>query len=173
MSVLERTIRIGAGTGLRVDSMLSAALIAEAVSPSSELWLVSPWITDVQVLDNSQGAYDSFFGDVPPLDWRLSEALIHIASRESRVHVVTRPDAHNAPFLRRLESSPQQDSIRIVLNPDVHEKTLCGDNWILTGSMNYTVRGMAVNDESVTYKVGGPDASQARLDLRQRWGAGA
>ncbi|MGW2697312.1 phospholipase D-like domain-containing protein DpdK [Streptomyces sp. NPDC001296] len=173
MSVLERTVRIGAGTGLRVDAMLSSALIAEVVNPSNEIWLVSPWITDIRVLDNSQGAYDSFFGDVPPLDWRLSEALIQIASRETRVHVVTRPDPHNALFLRRLESSTERDFIRIVLNPDVHEKTLCGDEWILTGSMNYTVRGMAVNDESVTYKVGGPEASQARLDLRQRWGAGA
>lgn len=173
MSVLERTVRIGAGTGLRIDAMLSSALIAEVVNPSNEIWLVSPWITDIQVLDNSQGAYDSFFGDVPPLGWRLSEALIQIASRGIRVHVVTRPDPHNAPFIRRLESSTERDFIHIVLNPEVHEKTLCGDEWILTGSMNYTVRGMAVNDESVTYKVGGPEASQARLDLRQRWGAGA
>ncbi|MGW1669132.1 phospholipase D-like domain-containing protein DpdK [Streptomyces sp. NPDC002324] len=173
MSVLERTVRIGARTGLRVDSMLSAALIAETVNPSSELWLVSPWITDVQVLDNSHGAYDSFFGDVPPLGWRLSEALTRIASPEARVHVVTRPAPHNAAFLQHLESAPERDYIRIVQSPDVHEKTLCGEDWILTGSMNYTIRGMAVNDESVTYKVGGPDAGQARLDLRQRWGAGA
>ncbi|WP_309144214.1 phospholipase D-like domain-containing protein DpdK [Streptomyces sp. BR123] len=172
MTTLTRTLRIGARTGLRVDSMLSAALMAEMISPSSEVWLVSPWITDVQVLDNSHGAYDALFGDVPPSGWRLSDSLVRIASAGAQVYVITRPDSHNGAFLQRLESA-EQGNLRIRRDPDVHEKTLCGQEWILTGSMNYTVRGMAKNDESVTYKVGGPDAAQARLDLAQRWRSGS
>ncbi|WP_328376860.1 phospholipase D-like domain-containing protein DpdK [Streptomyces sp. NBC_00440] len=172
MKDLTRTVRTGARTGLRIDSILSAALMAEMLNPSSDLWLVSPWITDVQVIDNSHGTYDAFFGDVPPSGWRLSDTLLRIAGAGARVHVVTRPDAHNDAFLRRIEA-PELDGVHVQRDPDIHEKTLCGQEWILTGSMNYTVRGMAKNDELVTYKVGGPDAGQARLDLTQRWRSGS
>ncbi|MEU9335131.1 phospholipase D-like domain-containing protein DpdK [Streptomyces sp. NPDC048290] len=172
MKDLTRTMRTGARTGLRIDSVLSAALMAEMLSPSHDLWLVSPWITDVQVIDNSHGTYDAFFGDVPPSSWRLSDALLRIAGAGAHIHVVTRPDPHNDAFLRRIEA-PELDRVHVQHDPDVHEKTLCGQEWILTGSMNYTVRGMAKNDELVTYKVGGPDASQARLDLAQRWRSGS
>ncbi|MEU9120109.1 phospholipase D-like domain-containing protein DpdK [Streptomyces sp. NPDC048506] len=172
MKDLTRTVRTGARTGLRIDSILSAALMAEMLNPSSDLWLVSPWITDVQVIDNSHGTYDAFFGDVPPSGWRLSDTLLRIAGTGARVHVVTRPHPHNDAFLRRIEA-PDLDSLEVQRDPDVHEKTLCGQEWILTGSMNYTVRGMAKNDELVTYKVGGPDAGQARLDLAQRWRSGS
>ncbi|GAA2607321.1 phospholipase D-like domain-containing protein DpdK [Streptomyces axinellae] len=163
-----RTLRTGPRTGLRIDSALSAVLMAEMLNPSREVWLVSPWITDVTVVDNSHGAYDAFFGDVPPSSWRLSDTLLRIARGGARVSVITRPDPHNEVFLRRIESS-RLTGVKVWRDPDVHEKTLCGQEWILTGSMNFTVRGLAKNDEAVTYKVGGPDAGQARLDLAQRW----
>ncbi|WP_329346210.1 phospholipase D-like domain-containing protein DpdK [Streptomyces microflavus] len=168
----ERTIRTGPRTGVRVDSMLSAALIAEFITPSDHLWLVSPWITDIQVLDNGHGAYDALFGDVPPQGCRLSDALARISHGGARVHVVTRGDAHNGDFLRRLVKAAPPNRIHIEQDPNIHEKTLCGIDWILSGSMNFTVRGMAKNDESVTYKAGGASAAQARLDLAQRWGDG-
>lgn len=172
MSTFERTVRTSARTGVRVDSMISAALLAELLCASDELWLVSPWITDVQVLDNSHGAYDALFGGVPPHGCRLSEALARIAAAGAKLHVITRPDPHNDDFLRRLLAATAQNSVQVVRDVDIHEKTLCGEDWILSGSMNFTVRGMSKNDESVTYKVGGPDAAQARLDLSQRWGDG-
>lgn len=170
MSHLSRTVRTGEQTGIRVDSLLTAALLAELLAPSAELWLVSPWITDVEVLDNSRGTYDVIFGDIPPVTCRLSETLGRICAAGGRIHVVTRPDPHNDDFLRRLHTEVPSGRARTVCDADVHEKTFCGEDWILSGSMNFTVRGMEVNDESVTYKVGGPDAAQARLDLARRWG---
>ncbi|MET8613385.1 phospholipase D-like domain-containing protein DpdK [Streptomyces cellulosae] len=172
MTELTRTLRTGAKTGLSVDSMLAAALMAEMINPSRELWLVSPWITDVRVIDNRHGSFDALFGDVPPSSWRLSDALLRIAGAGSHVYIITRPDSHNEAFLRRIEAA-ELDTVHVRRDADVHEKTLCGQEWLLTGSMNYTVRGMAKNDESVTYKVGGPDAGQARLDLARRWRSGA
>ncbi|MGW1914962.1 phospholipase D-like domain-containing protein DpdK [Streptomyces sp. NPDC002076] len=165
-------MRTGARTRLSVDSVLTAALMAEILNPSQHLWLVSPWITDVQVIDNSYGSYDALFGDVPPSMWRLSDAVLRIAGTGARVDVVTRPDPHNNAFLRRIEAA-ELDTLHVHRDSNVHEKTLCGQDWVLTGSMNFTVRGMAKNDELVTYKVGGPDAGQARLDLAQRWRSGS
>lgn len=173
MSHLSRTVRTGEYTGIRVDPILTAALLAELLAPSDDLWLISPWITDMEVLDNSRGTYDAIFGGLPPTSCRLSETLARISAAGGRIHVVTRPDPHNDDFLRRLHAEAPQGQARTVRDAKVHEKTLCGEDWILSGSMNFTVRGMDLNDESVTYRVGGPDAAQARLDLERRWGDSA
>jgi hypothetical protein len=43
---------------------------------------------------------------------------------------------------------------------------------MLSGSMNFTIRGMARNDEKITYRAGSDAAAQARIDLAERWGNG-
>ncbi|MFD8386987.1 phospholipase D-like domain-containing protein DpdK [Streptomyces sp. NPDC059679] len=172
MKSQERTIRTGQHTAIRVDTMLSAALIAEFIAPSDHLWLVSAWITDVQVLDNSHGAYDALFADIPPQRCRLSDAVARIAHGGTKVHVVTRNDSHNEDFLRRLVKAADKEILHIVRDPDIHEKTLCGNDWMLSGSMNFTIRGMVRNDEKITYRAGSDAAAQARIDLTQRWGNG-
>ena len=62
--------------------------------------------------------------------------------------------------------------MHVVLDPSVHEKTVCGRNWILSGSMNFTVSGLGSNEESVTYKVDSRDVAQAQLDFAERWATG-
>ncbi|MFJ5104831.1 phospholipase D-like domain-containing protein DpdK [Streptomyces sp. NPDC088554] len=173
MSSQERTIRTGLHTTVRVDTMLTSALIAEFIAPSDHVWLVSPWITDVQIIDNSHGAYDALFGDVPPQNCRLSDAIARIAHGGAKIHVVTRPDAHNDDFLRRLKKAAEPERIHSARDLNIHEKTLCGNDWMLSGSMNFTIRGMSKNDERVTYTAGIDAAAQARLDLAERWGDAA
>lgn len=38
-----------------VLDVLSSLLVAEIAQPSAELWIVSPWITDLDLLDNRTG----------------------------------------------------------------------------------------------------------------------
>ena len=35
--------------------------------------------------------------------------------------------------------------------------------------MNFTINGMTVNDEAVTYKLDAAAAAQARIDFAHRW----
>ncbi len=173
MSELERTLRTGARMRLRADSMLTAALLSELVSPGDAVWVVSGWLTDVEVLDNTLGSFDAFLGESPPTTCRLSEMLALIAEAGAHVHVVTRPGPHNEEFVERLRTAVQDEQrLHVVLDPGVHEKTVCGRNWILSGSMNFTVSGLGSNEESVTYKVDGRDVAQAQLDFAERWGNG-
>ena len=156
MTELARTVRTGARMGLRADSILSTALLSELVFPGNSLWVVSGWITDVEVLDNAQGAYDAILGDSPSSDCRLSRMLALIAAAGARLHVVTRPAVHNEIFLRRLRAVvPDPERLRIILDPVVHEKTICGRDWLFSGSMNFTLNGLGSNEESVTYQVNG------------------
>ncbi|MFF2393949.1 phospholipase D-like domain-containing protein DpdK [Nocardia sp. NPDC058114] len=169
MTTTARTIRISEQTRIRVAPVLRAVLLSEMLAPSPLIWLVSPWITDVDVIDNSAGEFDAVFGDDSVTVCRLSDALARITAAGAHVHVVTRPDDHNEPFLLRLKAGAPQGRLKIMQAPEVHEKTLCGQEWLLTGSMNFTVRGMTVNDEAVTYSQGGREPAQARIDLERRW----
>jgi phosphatidylserine/phosphatidylglycerophosphate/cardiolipin synthase-like enzyme len=168
----KRTLRISGHTGVRVESVLSAVLVAELLAPSEEIWLVSPWVTDMDVIDNSAGSYDALFGDTPPLNCRWSDVLAQLCANGTRLHVVTRPVPHNDAFLRRLVAQAPGETVRVTRAVEVHEKTFCGDRWLLTGSMNFTVSGMTVNDEVVEYSIDETDCSQARLDLNRRWEEG-
>lgn len=170
MTELSRTVRTGMRMGLRAETMLSAALLSELVFPGDSLWVVSGWITDVEVLDNTQGSFDWVLGDSPPATCRLSQILALIAAAGARIHVVTRPTAHNEIFLRRLSAAVSDSrDLRVVLDPAVHEKTICGREWLFTGSMNFTLTGLGSNEESVTYRVSSREAAQAQLDFAERW----
>ncbi|SCF21013.1 hypothetical protein GA0070558_15122 [Micromonospora haikouensis] len=168
--ILERVVRTGRKTGLRIDNLLSAVLLGELVTPSANLWLVSPWISDVDVIDNMSGRYDSVFAEPANRRYPLSEVLGILTHSGANLTVVTRPESHNKTFLDRLFRQADAGRLLIVEEEDVHEKTFCGELWILTGSMNLTVRGMQVNDEAVTYKYTAEAAASARLDLRRRFG---
>ncbi|NYI97122.1 hypothetical protein HNR12_003399 [Streptomonospora nanhaiensis] len=170
MSSLERTVRTGVGTGLRADSLIASVLLAELIAPGHDLWVVSGWISDVEVLDNSRGAFDAVLGGSPSARCRLSEMLALIAAAGARVHVVTRPGAHNETFIARLRSLVRDNRrLHVVLDPDVHEKTICGRDWMLTGSMNFTVNGLGSSKEQVTYTVDSRGVSQTHLDFAQQW----
>lgn len=170
MSDLTRTVRIGARMGLRAESILSAALLSELVFPGDSLWVVSSWITDVEIVDNTQGAFDEILGDSPPPVLYLSQMLGLIAAAGAHVHVATRPGRHNEIFLGRLRAAVTDHShLHIILDPAVHEKTICGREWLFSGSMNFTITGLGSNEESVTYQVSGREASQAQLDFAERW----
>jgi hypothetical protein len=167
----ERVIRTGRVTGVKADSVLTAVLLSELVSPSATLWLVSPWISDISAIDNSGGGFDSVFVDAASRMYTLSEVLALLTRTGTRLSVVTRPDPHNLAFLERLDRLADPAKLSVIRHEDVHEKTFCGDRWILSGSMNFTVRGMQVNDEATTYKVSVEAAAAARLDFRHRFGA--
>jgi hypothetical protein len=171
--MLERTLRTSPVTGIRVDPVFNAILLAEVISPSEQLWLVSPWITDVVTLDNSRGDYDGLFEDSTARGYTLAEVLGEIVKGGAKLTVVTRPAGHNTPFLERLGRLAEPSRLDVIQHQDMHEKTFCGQDWILGGSMNYTVRGLGVNDEATTYKVGLAAAAQARIDLAHRWKVGS
>lgn len=167
--MLERTLRISPVTGIRVDPVLTAVLLAELLTPSSEIWLVSAWISDVWVVDNSRGDYDSLFGDAVARVYQFSEVLALLTEHGSRLIVVTRDVPENNSFLTRLGRAAVAERLDVIRSPDAHEKTFCGEDWLLSGSMNFTMNGMTVNDEVVTYKLDKTAAAQTRLDLAYRW----
>jgi phosphatidylserine/phosphatidylglycerophosphate/cardiolipin synthase-like enzyme len=159
-----------------VENLLQTIFAAELLAPSEILWIVSPWISDLDVLDNTTGA---FAGLEPTWGRRrisLSEVLGALMRQGGGVVVATRTDDHNLRFVRRLEAAAEsaglRDRLLVVLDERerLHEKGLVGDDFFLSGSMNFTYNGIRLHDEAVRLELDDQVVADARLNFRQTYG---
>lgn len=168
--IRERDQRTGQATGVKIDSLLSDVLLSELLTPSSDLWLMSPWITDIEVLDNTGGVYDAAFNTPLNRPYLFAEILGLLTRAGSRLRVISRPGT-SAHFLDHLQRQAEPDNLRIIRDENIyHEKTFCGDDWQITGSMNYTFHGMHKNDERSRYLLDPTAAALTRVEFTQRFG---
>lgn len=153
---------------------LASLFVAELLAPSQPLWIVTPWISDVQLLDNRSGR---FRGLVPTLAkrWlRLSEVLELQLARGGGVVVACRPDTHNSTFVeqirRRAQSIGAERRLRVCESAELHEKGLLTDAVLLSGSMNLTYNGLRRLEESVQFDRDPDAVARTRAAYVQRWG---
>lgn len=156
--------------------LLRAVFAAELVAPSTCLWLVSPWISDVELLDNTAGTFSGLarFGQRPV---RLTEILVALADRGTTVVLGTTADSHNRVFRGRLEVQQRDHRIppdRVVVRIDstgrLHAKAVTGDDYALTGSMNITHNGIRILEEYVELRTEIDFVARARMDNLDRFG---
>lgn len=170
MSDLRRRIRTTPRMRLTIDDALVPIFVGELLDPSPDIWIVSGWISDVPVLDNSERDFDALLGDGYHGRVSLSAVLGRIASLGSRLHVAVQPIDHNRDFVDRLTRRVPAGRLDVRQSADVlHEKTMCGATWVVSGSMNFTWRGIEVNEESVDIEVDAQRAAESRLDFEHRW----
>lgn len=165
-----RTIhtRPGARTPL-LDELLQTVFVAELIAPSASVWLLSPWVTDIAVVDNRGGEISSVAPGAPRRELRLTEVLGRMVELGSTVTVVTRRGAeHNLPVLSALRA--MSNVIRLVEDPDLHEKTLLTDRFVISGSMNFTWMGQQRNAERVTFSTDPNTIARDLQTFEQRFG---
>lgn len=164
-----RSVRTRPRNGLAIGDVLSTALLSEFCSPSPEFWLVTGWVTDIPVLDNSHRQYDAILGDAARSALTLSEVLAALSRDGTHIHMAVREVDHNLRFVERLGSSAEPGNCSIYTSPDLHEKILVGWTWLMKGSMNFTWNGVQVNEESIDFLVDPQEAAAQRLELQTRW----
>lgn len=164
----ERTVRTRPRNGLAINDILAAALIAELVSPGQQLWLVTGWVSDITVIDNSGDEFTSVLRGDRPVSLTLSQVLLRLANLGTQVHVSVNDSQHNLAFVARLDRA-DHPNIFTYHGADLHEKILCGWDWVMTGSMNFTWNGLSTNEEAIHYRVDPVWAATQRLELQQRW----
>lgn len=156
--------------------LLQGIFAAELVLPSQFLWIVSPWVSDVPVLDNAASTFRP-----PETAWgqrsvRLAEVLLELGRLGTTVVVATRPDSHNRLFLdhatQLFTDGGLGDRLSIRFSHELHEKGIAGDAFYLGGSMNLTYNGVEVLEEALYYSTDTDTVAQVRLRYRDRWGGG-
>ena len=161
----------GPGQTWAIRDLLQSLFFAELLKPSSMLWLVFGWISDIEILDNRSRQFAPLCPDWPSSGIHLSEIIRALIARGGKVALVLREVEHNKTFLGRLASIRVKYplGLRVALGADVHEKGILGDDFLLSGSMNLTFNGITVNDEHLTLRTDRASVEEWRLVLDQKW----
>lgn len=163
----------GDGPEAALDIELHKLFVSELLAPSRPFWIVSAWLSDIEVIDNRGAELIELAPDLPVRTLRLVELLEHQIDAGATVHVIVREHVYNRAVMRRLEAIRLRSSagtIRTLQRPDVHEKILLTDRLKVSGSMNLTHNGRLRNSETVQFTDDADAIERQRLDLEHRYG---
>jgi hypothetical protein len=153
------------GKSSQLIDILSSIFALELFAPSKKIYLFSPWITDVSLLNNAYGQYRSLIPESDQPIIRLSSLLNVLSGRGSNICILTRPEGKNTGiFLARLG-----ELIQWKYNPNLHEKILITDHFYFRGSMNFTYSGINLNDEHSELSTDLSYVSQAFIEAKRSW----
>jgi hypothetical protein len=138
--------------------------------------LVSPWVTDIEVVDNTTGGFSGVAPDWGRRPILLTEVLSRMLAGGTTVNLATRALDWNIPFRDRLTRTAveigAEDQVNIVWDDEelLHEKGVLGDCYCLIGSMNVTESGVRLNDEQVRFSTEPDDVAEQRIHFSNRYG---
>lgn len=156
-----------------VRELLQIVFAAELLCPSRSLWLVSPWIRDIPVLDNTTGSFLSLCPDFPQSEIRLSLVLRQLLVRGAQVVIAARPDPGNTQVYDGLRGIGAENSLVFHEREELHAKGIVGDAFSLIGSMNLTYNGIDRLTEMLIFETDRPKVEQLRLTFRREYGGRA
>lgn len=137
----------------------------EIYRPSKEIYIVSPWISNCTIIDNSSRRFSSLFPFVSTKNIRLADILFAFVSNGSKVRIITTfENKETVEFVNLV-----RNKIECRVLKDNHEKGMITDNYYLSGSMNFTYKGINVNSESVTVSSDESDIGKALVSIRSKW----
>jgi phosphatidylserine/phosphatidylglycerophosphate/cardiolipin synthase-like enzyme len=154
------------------QEFLQSLFVAELLFPSERLWVISPWISDVAIIDNTARQFSALNPDWPATYIRLSAILQALIERGTQVVMIVNDDGHNEEFRLRVGAFGNRypGQMVFITQPNLHEKGILGDTFTLDGSMNFTYNGVYVNEEHLIYRCDPAKIAERRLTLMNRWG---
>ena len=174
MNGMRRIFRSSSTSHAEIRELLESLFTAELLAPSRCLWLVSPWLTDLDLIDNRSGAYAALDPQWGPRYLRLAELLGRLMELGTHVVVATRPDDHNENLLRRLDdlarSSGAEGQLTVHRRANLHLKGFLGDDFYLSGSMNLTFNGVEILDEGISFETNREATESARVAFFDDYG---
>jgi hypothetical protein len=153
--------------------LLQIVFTSELLVPSRCLWVVSPWLRDIPILDNTTGSFLSLCPDFPRSEVRLSLVLREIVGRGSQVVIATRPEDGNSQVIETLKSMGSDEEVIFHERAELHAKGIVGDHFSLIGSMNLTYNGLDHLTEMLVFETERSSVEQLRLSFRREYGGRA
>lgn len=156
----------------QVPDLLQSIFLAELLAPSECIWLVSPWVSDIAVLNNTGGELAAIEPEWPLGPITITSVLLRLLELETTVHLATRDLPYNRRVRQRLQETAesQQLPLKLHIDNELHEKGLLGDGFFLSGSMNFTFSGISLNNESVTLTTLTSEVAENHIAFSNTWG---
>lgn len=154
---------------------LQCLFVSEVLVPSTPLWIVTPWISDVPIINNRAGRFTGLIPGLPQRWIRLGEILEQQLVRGGSLVIACRPDDHNQSFTdqlqRRVREVGSEQRVRVCMAADLHEKGILTETLFFGGSMNLTYNGLRVLEEAIHLTDESDPVARTRAAYQDRWGA--
>lgn len=152
--------------------VLQTVFMAELLKPSRCIWIVSPWLRDIPVLDNAARGFSALAVQFPTTELRLSRVLVELMTRGTEVVVATRPDPGNRQLPDAVVAAGGL-KMKFIERADLHAKGVIGDRYAITGSMNLTFNGIDYLNEMLQFTTEIAQVERLRLAFRGEYGGAA
>ena len=152
-------------SSIQLADCISSLFALELAVPGQYLYLFSPWISDIPLIDNRFGQVRALMPNLGQRQLHFSALFNTIAARGTAIYIMCRPEHERTDlFLEKLSPTIQVKRVQTL-----HEKGLIGENFYLRGSMNFTYSGIHINDEHVELTTETGPVARALLEAQQRW----
>jgi phospholipase D-like protein len=152
-----------------IRELLQSMFVGEFLRVGNTAWIVSPWVSNVVLLDNRSGNFDALNPEWGRREIRLSDALLSLLTRGRRVVVVTRDVRSNVRFLNDFRELADQhmvlEQVEVIVRDNLHTKGILFAESLLLGSMNLTFMGLEINDEWIQFSTDPEDVARTRLEF--------
>ena len=166
----QRIIFTNTDYGRRQLKEVLGNLLVGLIISTDKIWLVSPWLTDYDLLDNRTGNWNAID---PSWDNRFvtfTDLLISLVKSGCHLNVVTTNIEINRPFINKLSTSLNMyENFQIIYSENLHIKGLLTDHFFINGSMNFTYRGANINEEQVPINIDKETILEAKLEFEGRY----
>lgn len=154
--------------------LLQTMFVGELLSAGSDVWIVSPWISNIVLIDNRTGNFDSLNPEWSRREIRLIDVLLSLMARGSKVFIVTRDVESNTSFLNGIASASEmgflESHLNVMIRDELHTKGILFSKSLLMGSMNITYNGLEMNDEMIQFCIDPADVADTRLHFEKYLG---
>ncbi len=135
-----------------IKEVLSGMLMGEILHPR-EMWLVSAWISDFELLDNRGGAWDLLNPSWGHRMVTFFEMLETAVSNGCHLNVVVKKHSNNLKPVAQLQKRLARFAhFRFEETEELHTKGLLTKHAFLGGSMNFTYSGTNRNEEMMIFE---------------------
>ncbi|AGM42931.1 phospholipase D-like domain-containing protein DpdK [Aeromonas dhakensis] len=137
------------------------------------IWLISPWMSDFDVIDNRGGQWNFLDPSWGARMISFQEVLATAVNNGCPLRIVTRPDNISKVFIERMRArlSPDHD-MQYKYHDNLHAKGMLTANFFLKGSMNYTWSGANLNDEHLLFTINKAAISDALIEFSGNYAFG-
>lgn len=161
------------GSRQQIRALLESLFVAELLSPSPRLYLVSAWVRDIRVLDNRGGAFQGLDPTWERRTLRLAELLRILVERGSELVLAMRPEQGNEDFVARFRrgmGDGEMKRVTVLTRTALHVKGFLGQGFAITGSMNFTNNGVENNEELLRYETDQRKLAELKVEFDQAYG---
>ncbi len=162
----DRVIKSRARNGAaQLADCLATLLALELARPGGRLYLISPRLGDMLLLDSRFGQFRALMPEMSRTELRLGETLNILAARGADVRVLYRAGSpQSEAFLSHLAPGVKTRAVA-----QLDERGLIGERFYLRGSLEFTLEGVAIGAESAELTTEPAAVARALLETEQLW----